>query len=72
MIIAEAGLAIVGAGVDPNVVTWGRIIEVGRADINDAPNIVLAPSLVIFLTVLALNYLGDVMRAKFDVREGGL
>lgn len=72
VIIAEAGLAIVGAGVDPNVITWGRIIEVGRADINDAPNIVLAPSIVIFFTVLALNYLGDVMRAKFDVREGAL
>jgi len=72
VIIAEAGLAIVGAGVNPDQITWGNIIESGRSDLNDAPNIVLAPSLVIFLTVLSLNYLGDVLRAKFDVRESAL
>jgi ABC-type dipeptide/oligopeptide/nickel transport system permease subunit len=33
---------------------------------------VAVPSIAIFLTVLALNYLGDVVRARFDVREGGL
>ena len=31
-----------------------------------------APSFVIFLTVLALNFLGDVVRASFDVRESAL
>jgi peptide/nickel transport system permease protein len=72
VIVAEAGLAIVGAGVDQNEITWGNIIESGRGDLTDAPNIVLAPSFMIFLTVLALNYLGDVLRAKFDVRESAL
>jgi peptide/nickel transport system permease protein len=72
VIIAEAGLAIVGAGVNPDVITWGNIIEAGRSDLTDAPNIVLAPSIVIFITVLALNYLGDVLRARFDVRESAL
>jgi peptide/nickel transport system permease protein len=72
VIIAEAGLAIVGAGVNPDQITWGNIIEAGRSDLVDAPNIVLAPSIVIFLTVLALNYLGDVLRARFDVRESAL
>jgi len=72
VIIAEAGLAIVGAGVNPDQITWGNIIESGRADITDAPNIVLAPSIVIFLTVLALNYLGDVLRGRFDVRDSAL
>jgi ABC-type dipeptide/oligopeptide/nickel transport system permease subunit len=33
---------------------------------------VLAPSLVIFGVVLSLNYLGDVVRARFDVRESAL
>lgn len=72
VIIAEAGLAIVGAGVNPDQITWGNIIEAGRADLVDAPNIVLAPSIVIFFTVLALNYLGDVLRGRFDVRESAL
>jgi peptide/nickel transport system permease protein len=72
VIVAEAGLAIVGAGVNPDTITWGNVIESGRTDLFDAPNIVLAPSLVIFVTVMALNFLGDVLRAKFDVRESAL
>lgn len=72
VIVAEAGLAIVGAGVDPSVITWGNIIFAGQADLKASPHIVLAPSLVIFLTVLSLNYLGDAARARADVRESGL
>ena len=37
-----------------------------------APHIVFEPALMIFFTVLALNMLGDVVRSRFDVREGGL
>ena len=72
VIVAEAGLAILGAGVKPEVVTWGNIISAGRTDLRDAPQIVLAPSFVIFGVVLSLNYLGDVVRARFDVRESAL
>jgi peptide/nickel transport system permease protein len=72
VIVAEAGLAIVGAGVSSDVITWGSIINSGRQDIQTAPQIVLVPSFVIFLTVMALNYLGDALRAKFDVRESAL
>jgi peptide/nickel transport system permease protein len=73
VIVAEASLAIIGAGVNPNsAITWGNTIQGGITDLTDVPNVVLAPSIVIFLTVLALNYLGDVLRAKFDVRESAL
>jgi peptide/nickel transport system permease protein len=72
VIVAEAGLAIIGAGVNPEKITWGNVIQSGISDLTDAPNIVLAPSLVIFITVMALNFLGDVLRARFDVRESAL
>jgi len=72
VIVAEAGLAIVGAGVAKTTITWGGIIDSGRTEIDTAPHIVLIPSFIIFLTVMALNYLGDALRAKFDVREGAL
>jgi len=72
VIVAEAGLAIIGAGVNPEKITWGNTIQSGITDLTDAPNIVLAPSFVIFITVMALNFLGDVLRAKFDVRESAL
>jgi peptide/nickel transport system permease protein len=72
VIVAEGGLAIIGAGVKPDVVTWGNIIVSGQGELRDAPHIALFPSFVIFFTVLSLNYLGDVVRAKFDVRESAL
>ncbi len=72
VIVAEGGLAIIGAGVKPDVVTWGNIIVSGQGELREASHIALAPSLVIFFTVLSLNYLGDVVRAKFDVRESAL
>lgn len=72
VIVAEASLAIVGAGVNSDTITWGSIINGGRQDLTEAPFIVVIPSVVIFLTVMALNFLGDVMRAKFDVRESAL
>lgn len=72
VIVAEAGLAVIGAGVKPDVVTWGNVILTGSSELRDAPHIVIAPSIFIFLTVLSLNFLGDVVRARFDVREGAL
>jgi peptide/nickel transport system permease protein len=72
VIVAEGGLAIIGAGVKPDVTTWGNIIVSGQGELRDASHIALFPSFVIFFTVLSLNYLGDVVRAKFDVRESAL
>lgn len=72
VIVAEGGLSLLGLGVELPTPSWGNIIALGRTDLRDSPHIVFIPSIVIFLTVLALNYLGDVVRARFDVRESGL
>jgi len=72
VIVAEGGLSLLGVGVQPPTPSWGNILAEGRAELRDAPHIVLIPTIVIFLTVLALNYLGDVVRARFDVRESAL
>jgi peptide/nickel transport system permease protein len=71
-IVAEGTLAILGASVETDTPTWGNMIAVGRNALQRAPHIVFEPALMIFFTVLALNMLGDVVRSKFDVREGGL
>lgn len=72
-IVAEGALSILGVGVRPPTPSWGNIIALDRAYLlTGAPHIVLEPALLIFLTVLALNYLGDVVRARFDVREAGI
>ncbi|HEX6422759.1 MAG TPA: ABC transporter permease [Acidimicrobiales bacterium] len=70
-IVAEGSLALLGAGVT-EVPSWGNMIAFGRSDLARAPHTVAVPSIATFLTVLALNYLGDVVRARFDVREAAL
>ncbi len=74
VVIAEASISILGAGIDLPAPTWGNIIFEGVPDLTsgDAPHIVFEASGAIFITVLSLNYLGDAVRAKFDVREAGV
>jgi peptide/nickel transport system permease protein len=71
-VVAEGTLAILGASVETDTPTWGNMIAIGRNVMQRAPHVVFEPALMIFFTVLALNMLGDVVRSRFDVREGGL
>ncbi len=59
-IVAEGGLAFLGLSVEKGI-TWGKLIQngAGRSDLEDAPWIAFAPILVLFLTVLSLNFAGD-------------
>lgn len=71
-IVAEGGLAILGASVDPPQATWGTMIATGQSELQQAPFIVWIPVFAVFATAASLNYLGDVMRDRFDVRESAL
>ncbi|PSP67448.1 ABC transporter permease [Halobacteriales archaeon QH_8_67_27] len=59
-LLAEAQLAFLGLG-DPTVASWGQLISAGRNDLSFAPWIILAPGLMLFLTILAFNFLGDAL-----------
>lgn len=71
-IVAEGSLAILGVGVKPPTPSWGNIIATDRGNLFTSPHIVFEASILIFITVLALNFLGDVVRSRFDVREAGI
>lgn len=71
LIIIEATLAFFGIG-DVSGVSWGIMIQNGRSQLENAPHMVLFPALFMFLTILALNSVGDALRTRFDVREGGI
>jgi len=71
-IVAEGGLSLFGVGVQLPTPSWGNIIAEGRDQMRRAPHIVIFTSIVLFLTVMALNYLGDVVSRKFGVRESVL
>ncbi len=72
VIVAEGGLSLLGVGVQLPTPSWGNILSEGRNDLRDASHTVLIPTFAIFVTVLSLNYLGDIVRARFDVRESAL
>lgn len=67
-ILAEAVLSFIGVGPPPPIPTWGNIIADGRDFIPDAPWICLFPGLVLGMTVLGLNLIGDGLRDVLDPR----
>lgn len=71
-ILAEAALSFLALSVAPPTATWGTIVNGGQGDLATDPYICLWPSIALFLTVLSLNFLGDRLRALFDVREAKL
>jgi peptide/nickel transport system permease protein len=72
VIVAEGSLAFLGLSVKFPTATWGSMIAAGKIHIRDAPHLALIPSMAMFLTVLSVNYVGDQMRQRFDVRESAL
>ncbi|MDE0802420.1 MAG: ABC transporter permease [Acidimicrobiales bacterium] len=72
VIVAEGALAFLGLSVSSPAPTWGKLISEGRAEIEDHGHWALFPSGVMFLTILALNYMGDVLQSRGTVREGAL
>lgn len=76
VIVLEGGLSILGVGVPPSTPSWGNLIATGRNELTKViganVQVIFAPAIAIFLTVLSLNYLGDVVRARFDVRESAI
>jgi peptide/nickel transport system permease protein len=66
--LIEASLSFLGAGVPPEVPSWGNIIAQGRNFFQIAPWIVLIPGGFLAVTVLAVNLLGDGLRDRLDPR----
>ena len=64
----EAGLSFLGAGVQPPNSSWGTMITVGVELLNIQPLLAIVPGLMIMLTVLSLNIVGDALRDALDPR----
>ena len=66
--LTEAILSFLGAGIPPEIPTWGNIMAEGRVYFQLAPWIILFPGIFLSLTVLAVNILGDGLRDTLDPR----
>jgi dipeptide transport system permease protein len=65
-VIVEAILSFVGLSISTDAPSWGGMIAEGRQVVHQAPLIMAAPLLALLATVLALNLLGDGLKAELD------
>jgi len=68
-IIAESTLSFLGLGFPPDIPTWGRLLFDAKDFLDYAPHWALFPGAAIFITVLAINFIGDGLRDTFDPRR---
>ncbi len=68
-IITESALSFLGLGFPPDVPTWGRLLYDAQNFLDLGPHWAIFPGLLIFLTVLSINYIGDGLRDALDPRK---
>ncbi|MEW6104153.1 MAG: nickel transporter permease [bacterium] len=72
VILAAAALSFLGLGAQPPTPEWGAMLNRGRAFMRTAPHLMIFPGLMIMVTVLAFNLLGDGLRDVLDPRLKGM
>jgi peptide/nickel transport system permease protein len=65
-ILTESGLSYLGFGVQPPTPTWGNLLRTAQAQMTYAPWTAVFPGLMIFIAVIAINYIGDGLRDALD------
>ena len=68
-ILAESTLSFLGIGVQPPMPSWGSMIQIAREVIASHPATLLPPCIILSLTIFALNFVGDGLRAYFDPKK---
>jgi len=67
-ILTEAILSFLGAGISPEIPTWGNIMAEGRAVFQVKPSLIFWPGLLLSITILSINLIGDATRDALDPR----
>jgi len=68
-ILTESTLSFLGLGFPPDVPTWGQMLYQSKDYLSSAPYLAIFPGMLIFLTVLSINYLGDGFRDSLDPKS---
>lgn len=68
-ILAEAGLSFLGLGVPEPIPSWGKMIDDSREFWFTAPHLFIFPGVMIALSVLAFNFIGDGLRERLDPKQ---
>jgi peptide/nickel transport system permease protein len=65
-IMEEAGLSFLGFGIQPPTPSWGNLLSNAQTHLTKHPWLAIFPGLMIFLTIISINYIGDGLRDAFD------
>lgn len=65
-IIEESGLSFLGFGIQPPTPSWGNLLSNAQAHFTDHPWLAIFPGLLIFITIISVNYIGDGLRDAYD------
>jgi len=68
IILSITGLSFLGLGAQPPTPEWGTMLNEGKSFMTTAPHLMIFPGLMIMITVLAFNFLGDGLRDALDPR----
>ena len=65
-ILAEAFLSFLGIGIRPPTPSWGILAEEGWRSLQIYPHLTIFPGVLIFVTMLSFNFIGDYLRDRLD------
>ena len=68
VVLSVASLSFLGLGTQPPTPDWGVMISEARTSFRTAPMLILAPGACLIILSFGINYLGEVLRAHFDIR----
>jgi peptide/nickel transport system permease protein len=69
IILLESTLSFLGLGIQPPTPSWGNMLNNAQELISRAPELAFYPGFLIFITVIAVNFLGDGLQDAFDPRS---
>jgi peptide/nickel transport system permease protein len=62
----ESGLSFLGFGIQPPTPSWGNLLSSAQGSFTKYPWLAIFPGLMIFVTIISVNYIGDGLRDAFD------
>lgn len=68
IMLTESGLSFLGVGIQPPLTSWGSMLTNAQEMMVSNPELAIYPGAMIFLTVIAINFLGDGLQSAFDPR----
>ncbi len=69
VILLESVLSFLGLGIQPPIPSWGNLLTGAQETIWEAPSLAFYPGMLIFVTVIAFNFLGDGLQDALDPRS---